>query len=179
MCLSALSASCGDSHEPHDPVPLVDHDQWQAAVLGDDPFFALERPEEYSCEPMFYASELFGAESSFSIDTGSKCGYLTVKQTTVADVKLGDPVHARIWHFPLTAPDEEAEGHVAIMMGDRVVFEDRIPLPATSKLYAAYWTSDQDFPIGTAIYYHVHNHGVNSWALLEISEGKEPPAPSE
>jgi hypothetical protein len=178
IALLLTLAACGgepeDPHLEHDPIALVNHEAWTVVVGRADPFFAAELPEQYSCDASFYGPELLGVEEVFSINTDVMCNYLTVEQATLADVKIGEPLHARVWRFVQTAPDGAAEAHVAIAFDGRTVWEERIPLPASSGLSAPYWTADADFPAGTKVQLHIHNHGANSWSLIELSEGSEP-----
>ena len=61
-----------------------------------------------------------------------------------------------------------SQAHVALQVGDELVWESQIPIPSEAEIYRPTWTNDEAVPKETPIYFHLHNHGANSWRLLEI-----------
>jgi hypothetical protein len=161
------------SVDDKDVVSLVDHDVWQVVTGDDDPFAALVAADA-ACDPdAGYRAEYFGEEYVFSIDTAF-CNALTVMQPTTVSIAAGERLRTRIWHFSLTA-DKPAEAYVAIALGDDVIMDETLPIPSGSGLSLLTWTASESVPDGTPIYFHVHNHGDNSWSFIELS--KIPPSP--
>ena len=100
------------------------------------------------------------------VDTGS-CGYLSVSQPILFEAQAGDILHIAIWHDTLTA-SEPATGHVAIQLGEDVMWEATIEIPSTPGAYSPKLPLDKAYPKGTPVVFHLHNHGSNNWRLLPI-----------
>lgn len=76
-----------------------------------------------------------------------------------------------LWHFELSA-DEPAEAHAALLVDGMPFFEERIPIPQVGGLISRQVRAARAIPAGTPIYFHLHNHGANSWSLVEVSVGQ-------
>jgi hypothetical protein len=148
-------------------VPLVDHADWKLLDSADDPF--ADRPPEVQCDPTGAASELLGGEDSFGVDTGT-CGYATVRQPSRDYVAEGETLRIRLWHFTLTAP-APAEGHAVVQLDDTTLLDEHVAIPATGALIKREIKAPRAFPAGVPVLFHIHNHGDNSWALVEVSTG--------
>lgn len=145
---------------------VVDHDQWRLAEANEDPW-AEFRPVDITCDPTGRQAEDFAGTYSFGIDT-ALCSYTTLVQETATDVCPGDGIFVWLWRFALTGP-EGANAHISARIGDELVFEEVVPIPATSGLKAETFTARQFHPAGTPITFHIRNHGNNSYQLLEIA----------
>jgi hypothetical protein len=150
--------------------PLIEPDAWEIVSAADDPF--PDRLPDASCPDGTHMPELLGAEPVFSVDTGD-CTYITARQPALRDVVKGETLVARVWHFALYA-DEPAEAHVALRIGDTTVLDQTVPIPSEGGLIAVEDTAVSSFAAGTPIYFHLHNHGDNSWSLVELSAGPKP-----
>jgi hypothetical protein len=147
--------------------PLVDPNVWQTVSASEDPFD--DRPATPNCPAGAYMSEILSGEEVFSVDTGA-CSYITVRQATLRDVAKGERLVARVWHFSLNA-GESATAHVALRLGDSTLLDETVPIPSQGGLLAIDQVSDSAFPEGVPVYFHLHNHGDNSWSLVELSAG--------
>ena len=150
--------------------PLVSHDSWEIVAAEDDPFS--DRPEGAVCPDDSHMPELLGAEPVFSVDTGG-CTYITARQSALRKVAKGETLVARVWHFALSA-GEAAEAHVALRIGDSTVLDQTVPIPSEGGLIATSKLAMNAFEAGTPIFFHLHNHGDNSWSLVELSAGPKP-----
>ena len=156
-----LAAACGC---PSEPGPLVDTESWTLVDAADDPF--PDRIAQIECEAMGYGAEDFGGQRAFSVMT-DQCNYLTVVQPAQREVCQGDPLVLRLWHFALFGP--EGEGHVALAIDGQMVWEERVAIPSDSGLLVPKFDAPAPISIGTPIHFHLHNHGANSYSLLEVS----------
>ncbi len=172
---SVLSfGACGDEVDGQTCAPLaaderevlVDHDQWRLATVEEDPWSEV-RPVDPSCDVTGRQPEDFAGQYSFGIDT-ALCSYTTVVQETLEDVCPGESILVWLWRFALTGP-EGSEAHIAVQLGDELIFEDVVPIPNTSALKVDSYPVKQFHPAGTPITFHVRNHGNNSYQLLEIA----------
>lgn len=167
----ARDGGLSGSGAPHDAgavavaQPLVDQSLWQRVGEADDPFD--DRPDLVECPLIATAYELLGNELVFDVDTG-QCNYLTVVQPTLREVAAGARLRVRLFHFDLNAP-EPAEAHAAVLVGGLGVLDERVPIPASGSLIAREVRAERAIAAGTPIYFHLHNHGQNSWALVELS----------
>jgi hypothetical protein len=147
---------------------LVDPALWMPISASDDPFD--DAPPDVSCDPAAYGSEFFSTELAFFVKTRN-CPYLVARQPSLVAIEPGDRIDVRVWFFPLTGP-AGSESHIAMMVGDQTVFDERIPNPAdVGGLLRTHFVADAAIAAGTDVFLHIHNHGANSYDLLELSTG--------
>lgn len=150
---------------------LVDHLRWELLEAAGDPFD--DRPATTECMPRGLVAEDLGGEIAYQIDTRF-CDYATVTQTSSAAIAAGDHLRFRMFHFALNAP-EPAEAHAALRIGSETVWEERFPIPSDSALVLHDWQAETAVPAETPIFFHLHNHGDNTWLFVELSTGPEAP----
>jgi len=51
------------------------------------------------------------------------------------------------------------------------LLDTRVAIPAPGGLIKSELRIDRPIAAGAPIYFHLHNHGQNSWALVEVSAG--------
>jgi len=164
VVLSVLGIGC--SATPSEPVSLIDHGAWTANLAAeDDPFD--DRPEEVDCSALSYGPETTGGEENLEVDT-TRCDYLTVSQPSLAAVRVGDSLHLRLWHFDLAA-EEPATAHVAIGTADELLWETTIQIPQDATLLNPTWQAESRIGEGDSLYFHLHNHGQNTWNFIELT----------
>jgi hypothetical protein len=146
---------------------LVATSAWEILAAEQDPF--ADRLPDARCPAGAYMPELLANEEVFSVDTGA-CNYITARQPALRAVSPGERLQARVWHFALKA-QAPAAGHVALRLGETVVLDREVPIPSAGGLIAIEAVTTQSFPEGTPVYFHLHNHGDNSWSLVELSAG--------
>lgn len=146
---------------------LVDHDDWWRLDAAQDPFS--DRIANVQCTPAGALAEVLADERAFGVDTGA-CNYLTAVQPAARAIAAGETLKVRLWHFELSAP-EPAEAHAAVWVDGLPVLDERIPIPAPGGLLVRELLLERDVPAGAPVHFHLHNHGANSWALVEVSAG--------
>lgn len=162
------AASTGDV-EPAEPRQLVDAYAWVVAPDERDLFLA-DKPEAIECPAIDGFEPVdFGGYPAFEVHT-EFCNYITVEQPLLDDVAAGEYVNVRMWHFDLRAP-EPAMGYTAVSIEGEVRWEYEVAIPADGALASYGWVTDHDLAAGTFVQFHVHNHGINSWNLIEITAG--------
>ena len=179
--LVACAFGCSDGESPRASEPgfrertsLIDHERFELMTASNDPFD--DRPSApFECASRAYLTEDLGGEKVFSVYTES-CAYATFMQPTRVPVRRGEFLNVRLWHFALIAPDP-AEAHVAVGIdGTGGALEERIPIPSESALMRKTWQAPRDYPAGTPVYFHVHNHGTNEYLFIELSTGSQDPS---
>ena len=148
-------------------VNLIDPSRWTPLSADEDPFE--DRPEDVHCPESALMTEPLGGELSYGIDTGM-CNYVTAKQTSLVPVTAGETIQVRLWHFALSA-SEPAKAHVVLTVNGLGVLEKHVPIPSASGLITAEASVREFVPAGSPVLFHLHNHGENSWSLVEVSAG--------
>jgi hypothetical protein len=113
--------------------------------------------------------EWLSEQPVFSVDT-SGCTYLTARQPALRHVVAGEKLVVRVWHFTLNA-GESAMAHVAVRIGEETLLDTTVPIPAAGGLLNVEQVAPESIPEGAAVYFHLHNHGDNSWSFVELSTG--------
>lgn len=162
--LLSAAAACGCAPLREEPVSLVEHALWEIVDAADDPFRE-ERHDGPGCDPAGLREE----PPVFEIDTGL-CDPVTLSQPLLDEVRPGELVRVVAWHTPLRAT-EPGRGHLAVVLGEALVFEYWTDIPANEEILKSYWLAEARIEAGTPLYLQVHNHGENSWKLLEITAG--------
>ncbi|MBT9559721.1 MAG: hypothetical protein IV100_27065 [Myxococcales bacterium] len=149
------------------PAPCLTElvDLREVVPLGPDADPFPDRPADFPCAPEGLHFEELGGEPVYSINTGA-CAYTTAVGSLAAALSAGDTVEARVWHFTLLGPT--AEAHVSVRIGDTAVLDERIAIPGESGMSVASFTLDGPVAAGTSVYFHLHNHGSNSWSWLGL-----------
>lgn len=154
----ALLAGCMPSGGP-----IVDMMVWEEAA-EDLPFFEGHNDSVLPCEVTGWGPELGGLE----VDTGL-CPYANLVQPSLRRVREGERLQV-IWFHQGLAALEPSEGHIALATEKGILWEAFVPIPSDPKSYQDMFDARFDLEAGEPIYLHLHNHGANTWNLLEVSE---------
>jgi len=160
LLLSLLLAGCA-----REPGRIVDHDAWTPVALADDPW-ADHAPEPVDCTPLAWGYRFEGGEDTLEVDT-QDCNYLTLRTETTAPVRPSDTLKVRLWHFDLFFTDF-AEAHAAVSIGGETVFDRAVPIPSDSEMLIEEQAAGVAYPVGTEVFFHLHNHGSNTWNLVAV-----------
>lgn len=157
-CAAALALSgCGA------PASLVDHEAWIIADAPSDPF--ADRPAAVSCPFGSFGPDTF-PEPVFTVRTDD-CSYLTALQPSLVAIAPGGRVAVRIWRESLTSVTDTT-AHVVVKLGEEVIAERLDVIPSDASDETVEWTASTSVARGTPIYFHLHNHGANLWALRDV-----------
>lgn len=167
--LFALAGCCNHSDGVRS---LVDHHTWTVLSDSEDPFIA-KKPMEAPCTPESIGYEDFAEEPSFTVKSMG-CAYVTVQQKCITGMCPGENLHMRLWHYNLTNIDGAAEAYGALRVDGKTIWEETIPIPSNSELIYPYIALDTELAEGAPIEFHLQNHGMNSWNLIELSAGAVP-----
>ncbi|MFT4615085.1 MAG: hypothetical protein ACI9NT_002237, partial [Bacteroidia bacterium] len=140
---------------------LIDVAQWRIASAEEDSL-AQHRPAVVDCPENSWYEE----DGALEVETGY-CNYLALIQPSKAAVRKGDLVRLVLWHGQLRF-EEPAEAHVAVTLGDKILWEDQIEIPNAGGIYEIVVPSTVSIAAGEAVEYHLHNHGYNTWTLLSL-----------
>ncbi len=127
-----------------------------------DDRFSAHRPAEVNCPDNSWYNE----DGALEVQTGF-CNYLSLAQPAKVALAKGDSLHLVLWHGNL-AFAEPAQAHVAITVDGHTVWEQNVKIPADANIYDVRVPVDFDAPAGSKVEYHLHNHGYNTWTLLQL-----------
>jgi hypothetical protein len=150
--------------EPREAGPLVDHASWTTDAVDPWPDHA---PDVVDCSALSWSDETTGGEPSLEVRTDS-CNYLVVGQGSIREALEGDDLQVRLWHYDLVQ-FEPATAHAALQVAGLTVFEAEIPIPSSAEMVVQDFALDRDLPEGSPVVFHLHNHGANTWNLVEVS----------
>lgn len=145
---------------------MVEAEDWVSVAVGDDPI-AAHRPQPIICGAAPWRPEGGGIE----VDTRG-CNYVSVTQPLAVDVLEGDPLHVTAWWDRL-ASEEPATGHLAVLIGGAVVWEEYVSIPGEADIRDLEFDSPVDAEAGTPVVFHLHNHGYNTWRLQTLQVASE------
>ncbi len=161
----SLCVGCGTPAEEESVRPLAPFSGFLPVGAAEDPF-AAHRPEAATCNPDGYGVEDWSGELGFEVDTGL-CPYVTAAQPSASAVLAGDRLRLRLWHNRLLA-SSPGKAHAAIRIGSHTVFEATVDIPADAGVVVEEVELPFEAPRSTPVYFHLHNHGANTWVLLDL-----------
>ncbi|MEY4577102.1 MAG: hypothetical protein RL701_1805 [Pseudomonadota bacterium] len=164
---AAVPVVTSDAAAPSVSGSLLAPDHWLPTAVADDPF--ADRPALVECSAAAVLAEELGGERALGIDTG-QCNYAAVTQLTQRAVSSNELIVVRVWHFELNA-GEAAEAHVALVIDGLSIVDLRVPIPQPGGIIKVQVRAPRAIPAGAAAHFHLHNHGANTWALLDITVG--------
>lgn len=158
-----------DSPNKKSDYALMNNSLWQPVDPADDPFWPVDDTLVVRCPPESYSAEDNGDGLWFSVST-QECNYLTMTQPLLVDLPEGATVQVQVWHFPIIS--SSGTYHHLVAGGDPVktIWEVTLELPALSAGFLPYEpiTSTVSISQGEPLYWHLSNHGNNSWHLIEL-----------
>jgi hypothetical protein len=92
-------------------------------------------------------------------------------RTSSSEAPAGSEVRIRVWHEVLGA-DEPSRGYIGVAVQGEVGFEHEVQIPGPPGLIDGRFELPVDADLQTPVVFHLHNHGVNTWAIV----GAERPA---
>lgn len=197
---SSSNNGSGGSGGASDPGPLVDNTKWVPSDEGQELFGPRPPDSECALTPLdcddyypwpegecvpnlagssciaSYVPECYDTYTVLSVYTRMPdarvplCNWLTLEQPSLRDIRAGDRVEVRTYHFPLNAPSGE-EARMSFVIGDELVFDETVLIPANGEFLSTDppWTASKDYPAGTPVLWHVNNHGNNEYLLIEVN----------
>ena len=151
-------------------VSLIDNTLWEVVPEADDPFYPEDDSDVVPCTPSVYGSEVQGDDVWFSVKTVD-CNYLTVWQPLLVDVPADAQLRVRLWHFKFTQTEGTYTHAIAVGDPPDTYWEAELPLPITESGLLPYdlVPISRSLSAGEPVYWHLNNHGLNSWHLIEFS----------
>ena len=176
LLCSALLAGCSTAapEAPADVEPithqLVDNFAWNEVALGaEDPWYVDNQEVADRCDVDKVKVEELPEGPWYELVT-TKCAYHTARIPLPMDVPAGAEILLRIWHFKMLVAEGPFTVVVAVGEPPEVIHEEVIDAPNTeSGLIHPTFKTSRAWKKGEPIWWHVRNHGDNTWAFIELS----------
>jgi hypothetical protein len=159
LCSIAFVAGC-QTAPTDESSTLAYPENWALLDADTDPYD--DRPEYAECPDWAFGVE----DEVFEVRTDG-CRYGTFVQDSLLNVPANATLRISIGHLGLFSR-EPAEAHVSLTTSTTELVELRIPIPSEEALHIIEVQVDDDLPAGSPLYFHLHNHGSNTWRLLSI-----------
>ena len=147
---------------------LVDNALWTLVPLESDPWANSSDEDTDPCEELDVGVETLPDGIWFDIIT-KNCNYATVSQPLLIDVPAGAEMTVRIWHFAITTTSGTYTLAFQVGEQDNLLWSSTKDVPTDSGLIYATFRTEKALSAGDTLYYHISNHGDNSWSLVELS----------
>lgn len=136
---------------------------WVTASAAEDPFIEFEAGR-LRCSPFAYRLEANWLEV-----TTTDCNYATLVHRFPRDVLAGDRVRGEIAWATL-ASLEPAIGTLAFATRrGGVLWRHEVDIPGDADIVTVDFALPEAAPAGSALYFHVRNHGYNAWQLSPLT----------
>ena len=149
---------------------LVNLFEWEWVQDQLDPFEPLIQRDdilESTCDGETHGiEEVSPGVWSYFVET-DRCHWLTLRQKIRFPLYVGDQIQLKVWHFDLNAP-QRAVAHLGLATEDETLIWVQEPIPQAGRMVKEEGVVTQDLSQGEWLYFHLDNHGANSWHLLEI-----------
>jgi hypothetical protein len=157
-----------------EPTLLTQAESWAPADPAGDPF-AAEAVGRVRC-----TSAAFRPEATWLELTTTTCNYVTFVYAFASDVPAGSVVRGELAWATLAAV-EPAIATLAFATQSDLLWSHEVPIPSLADLVQVEFELPEPLAEGSALYFHVRNHGYNSWQLspltLQEKAGSSAPSP--
>jgi hypothetical protein len=170
ICLASIIVGAvlfGCEAEPALERLVLPSSEWTWATSAADPR-PDHRPETVTC----VASSLVTEPMSIALET-DHCNSAVLEQTLPNGASAGQELVVEWSHLRLWSPHGPAEGHLALAIDGRVVWERTVAIPAEAAHHVDIAILEFDAPPGSRAVFHLHNHGANEWRLYGGGLGSE------
>ena len=167
-------AACSEEPEAAPPrsgrITLTSATAWQPVATADDHWRSeaadvAALPEASTCA----ADALLTESEILEINTGI-CNWVTLRQPLLDEIRAGETVRLLFWHLYLYA-SPPAQGVAELRIDGEQFWRLDVPIPHAETVYKPKWIAARSFAKGSIVELHVHNHGTNSWRLLDLTTG--------
>jgi hypothetical protein len=162
-------AAAEDAGALQSPTSLIAHELWRLVAPADDPYW-VEDGTRIPCESLDV--ELY--DEAVEVNTRF-CNHATLMQPSLYPVESGESVHQELWWQPLIS-ETPAITRLRLRVGSVALLEEDLSIPGSADVRHRHSLLTTTIPAGTPIYFHVSNHGVNSYTLHRLEVEAHPSA---
>jgi hypothetical protein len=169
-----LLASCAENaapppaETPAEPqrIELSEAESWSPADPSSDPFGA------YAADRIRCSSAAIRPEGTWIEVNTTTCNYSTLVTGFTLAARAGSQIRGELAWATLAAIDP-AVATLAFALGEEVLWTHEVPIPGEANLVTVEFELPGPVPAGSSLFFHIRNHGYNSWQLspLALEEG--------
>jgi hypothetical protein len=159
----AGAAAMDDADLQSIPALQIPAESWEPASAAEDPFVEFSEGR-LRCTPF-----AFRLEATWLEVTTTDCNYATLVYRLPLDVAPGDLITGEVAWATL-ASLEPAIGTLAFATErDEVLWTHEVSIPGQADIVQVRFAFVRAASAGSALYFHVRNHGYNSWQLSPLT----------
>jgi hypothetical protein len=147
---------------PAEPIQLAQAESWALANATDDPF------AQFASDRLRCDSAAVQPEGTWVEVSTLSCNYATLVFTFAAPAPAGSVVRGEVAWSTLAAIDP-AVATLAFALPERELWTYEVPIPGQANLVTVEFSLPQAMSAGDTLYFHVRNHGYNSWQLSPLT----------
>lgn len=147
---------------------LVDNSAWVETLPQNDPFRTAGNALDDVCPPEDYSAELTPEGVLFEINT-TFCAWLTVTQPILQAIPMGAEVTLVVRHAEIVTGDSAYTLAVAIGDDAESVWSETVDAIADANEFRFTFAAQRTYQAGEAVYFHLRNHGVNTWNFVALT----------
>jgi hypothetical protein len=137
-------------------------ESWALADPASDPF-AAQAAGRVRC-----TSAAFRPEATWLEVTTTTCNYASFVYVFTSAVPAGSVIRGELAWATLAAVDP-AVGTLAFATQADLLWSHEVPIPSLADLVQVEFEVPKPLAVGSALYFHLRNHGYNSWQLGPLS----------
>ena len=169
--LALLAVSCSPVRTPAGPGDSGDSGLGATqSVLEPEGWAPATGATPFGAPPEACPATAYGVEYGFFEVETDLCAFAVFTQPLPAAVAAGTPVEFVSWHLDLWAL-EATTATVVLQIGEERIYEDSFAVPGPEDVASISATVAGDHPAGTPAWWHVSNHGYNSYRLGDVELG--------
>lgn len=162
LLLASCSAEPASPAVAPAPVELTEAASWLLADPNDDPFSG------YADGRVRCTKADFRPEATWLEVTTTQCNYASFVSTFAIAAPAGSVIQGQVAWATLAAIDP-AVGTLAFATDSDVLWSHDVTIPGLSDLVAIEFALPDAAPAGSSLFFHVRNHGYNSWQLSPLT----------
>lgn len=166
----ALAVACTGDPAASDSAPPTPGDSGGRAsgvLLAAESWELVNGPSPFGEPPEDCPATAYAVESGFFEVESDLCAFAVFQQELPFAVQQGDPVEFVAWHLDLWAP-EPTTATVVLAVGDERLHDEVFPVPGPEGIASVSATFQASHPAGTPAWWHIANHGYNSYRLGDV-----------
>ena len=165
LLIALAGPACSDNVAPRTGrISVVTYDKWQVVPRAGDPW-AVRLTADDTCSEAAIDTK----RQALEIDT-DYCPWVTVRQPLQTEIRQGETVRFIFMHTYLFS-EPPARAVAELRIGGERYWQMDVAMPQHEAVHKPTWKAAREVAAGTLVEFHVHNHGDNSYAFIDLTTG--------
>jgi hypothetical protein len=164
LLAAAVLAACAEQEARPEPISLelTKAADWAIAEPAGDPFSA------HATERLLCSTAALRDEGGWIEVNTTTCNYSTLVAHFSIGASAGSHITGEVAWATLAAIDP-AVATLALALGEQVLWSHEVAIPGEANLVSVDFALPERVAAGSALFFHVRNHGYNSWQLSPLT----------